>query len=264
MSLDLDLEITANMTMDQIDDELREMGIDPEQLPSPGLSQTPEKSADLPPAYAYVSDELLAEENATDEVKLLIREVRHLSRRQCYEAALKLAERATVLGPNYWRAWISYGGVQVVLGQLDEGEATFFRIREQFSDNRKAFAAALHGCACVKEIRCKLNPSGEDLLLVTRLYEEALTFDESRANTRACLMINYVLSGQISKSAELLEASLQCEGFFDAMWFELRERGAREYAAKMYKVMQALPMWFREFLYGSGQGFGITDTTATC
>jgi len=265
VALDLDLDITANMTMREIDDELREIGIDPEQFSPIGFGQSLSENAAVPtPAYAYISDDLLAEERGTDKVKLLIRQVRHLSRRQRYEEALKLAEQATALAPDYWRAWITYGGVLVVLGHVDEGEAAFLRTRKQFSDDPKAIAAALHCCACVKEIRCKLNPSGEDLLEVTRLYEEALKFDGSRANTRACLIINSVLSGQISKSEQLLGASLECDGFFDAMWFELRERGAREYAAKMYKVMQAFPMWFRDFLCGNGHGFGITDTSAAC
>lgn len=265
MSLDIDLEITANMTIAEIDDELREMGIDPEQLSPIGFDQgLSEKPAVPTPTYAYVSDDLLAQERATDEVKLLILQIRHLSRHKRYEEALKLAEQATAHAPDYWRAWITYGGVLVVLGHVDEGEAAFLRTHEQFSDDPKAVAAALHCCACVKEIRCKLNPSGEDLLEVTRLYEEALKFDDSRANTRACLIINSVLSGQISKSEQLFNASLQCEGFFDAMLLELRERGAREYAAKMYKVMQALPIWFRNLLYGNGHGFEITDTSAAC
>ena len=265
MSLDIDLEITANMTIAEIDNELREMGIDPEQLSPIGFGQmVPEKPAAPPPAYAYVSDELIAQERATDGVKLLILQVRYLSRQQRYEEALRFAEQAKALAPDYWRAWITYGGVLVVLGQMDKGEAAFLYTREQFSDDPKAVAAALHCCACLKEIRCKLNPSEEDLLDVTRLYEEALRFDDSRANTRACLIINSVLSGQVSKSEQLFNASLQCEGFFDAMLLELRERGAREYAAKMYKVMQALPMWFRNLLYGNGYGLEITDSSAAC
>ena len=265
MSLDIDLEITANMTIAEIDDELREMGIDPEQLSPVGFDHRhAEKSAAPSPAYAYVSDELLTQERAPDEVKLLIHQIRYLSRHQRYEEALKLAERTTALAPDYWRAWITYGGVLVVLGHVDEGEAAFVRTREQFSNDPKAVGAAIHACACVKEIRCKLNPSREDLLEVTRLYEEALKFDDSRANTRACLIINSVLSGQISKSEQVFSSSLQCEGFFDAMLLELRERGAREYAAKMYKVMQALPIWFRDLLYGNGHGFEITDISAAC
>jgi tetratricopeptide (TPR) repeat protein len=267
LALDMDLEITANMTIGEIDDELRGMGIDPDprQLSPIDFGETlPEKSASSAPAYAYVSDELLAQERATDEVKLLIRQVRHLGQRQRFEEALKLAEQATVLAPDYWRAWISYGGLLVVLGHVDEGEAVYVRTREQFPDDSKAVAAAVHGCACVKEIRHEFNGSREDFLEVTRLYEEALKFDDSRANTRACLIINSALSGQISKSEQLLGDSLECDGFFDAMWFELRERGAREYAAKMYKVMQAFPLWFRDFLYGNGHGFGITDTSAVC
>ncbi len=265
LSLDMDLEITANMTMAEIDEELREMGIDPEQLSPIGFGQTLSEKPTAPtPAYAYVSDDLLAQERATDEVKLLILQIRHLSRHKRYAEAWKLAEQVTALAPDYWRAWITYGGVLVVLGHVDEGAAVFVRTREQFSDDRKAVAAALHCCACVKEIRCKLNPSGEDLLEVIRLYEEALEFDDSRANTRACLIINSVLSGQISKSEQLFKASLQCEGFFDAMLLELQERTARKYAAKMYKVMQAFPIWFRNLLYGNGYGFEITDTSAAC
>jgi tetratricopeptide (TPR) repeat protein len=265
VALDRDLEISAHMTIGEIDDDLGEMGIDPDQMSSIGFGRVhSEMIAPPAPAYAYVSDEVLAQERASDEVKLLIFQVRRLSRHQRYEEALKLAERATVLAPDYWRAWITFSGVLVVLGRVDEGEAAYLRTLEQFPDDPKAVAAALHGCAGVKEIRHKFNGSREDFLEVTRLYKEALKFDDSRANTRACLIINSVLSGQISEGEQILNASLNRKGFFEAMLLELRERGARKYAAKMYAVMQALPQWFRNLLDLNSQGFGITDTGPAC
>lgn len=264
LSLDVELEITANMTIAEIDDELRELDVDPYRLPSMSLDQIfSEKKALKSPAYVYVSDDLLDNENTTDEVKILILELRDLSQQRRYEEALELARRATHIAPHYWRAWVSYGSLVALLGHLDEGEAIFRRMREDFSGNPKAVAAALHGCASAKEVRCRLNPSGKDLLEVSRLYEEALEFDNSRANTRACLVINSLLSRQTSKGRQLFDDSLKCEGFVDAMLLELRERGAREYAAKMYKVMQVLPMRFRELFYRTGPSHGeITGTSA--
>lgn len=255
-SLDAKLEITANMSIAEINNELHEMDIDPCQLPPLSFSQmVSEKSELKSPAYVYVSDELLHGEPITDDVKLFILELRHLSRQQRYDEALELARRATVLAPDYWRAWISYGGLLVLLGNVEEGEAIFSRTKTEFSANPKAVAAALHGCACVKEIRGKLNLSKEDLLEVTSLYEKALEFDDSRANTRACLVINSLLAGQTSKSRKLLERSIHYEGFFDAMLLELEERGSREYGAKMYQVMPAFPIWFRNLLFGVGPGY---------
>lgn len=255
MTLDEAFEVTANMTMAEIDEELREMGVDPHALPSLSLARVLSGQGESKsPAYAFVSDDLLRVERATEEVKLLILQLRTMSRQGRYAEALGLAERATVLAPDYWRAWISYGGLLVLTGKLDEGEVILRRTRRDFPDDPKAVAAALHGCAGVREIRCKLNPSGDDLRAVLRLYEEALEFDGSRANTRACLVINSFLARQISKGKRLFEDSLLCEGFFDAMSLELRERGVRDYGAKMYKIKQALPMWFRNLLDGTGPG----------
>lgn len=264
LSLDEELEITANMTTAEIDDELRELGVEPDRLSSVSLGQMlSEKTEPKSPVYVYVSDDLLDNEITTDEVKFLIVELRDLSQQRRYEEALELARLATHLAPHYWRAWVSYGSLVALLGHLDEGEAIFRRVREDFSGNPKAVAAALHGCASAKEVRCRLNPSGEDLLEVSRLYEEALEFDNSRANTRACLVINSLLSLQTNKGRQLFDDSLKCEGFVDAMLLELRERGAREYAAKMYKVMQALPMRFRDLFYRTGPSHGeITGTSA--
>lgn len=234
-------------------------------------------------AYVYISDESLDDEPVSNKVKLLILELRDLSGYQRYEEALELARQATLLEPHYWRAWISYGSLLALLGNIDEGEAIFRRILEDFSGNSKAVAAALHNCAFAKEVRCALNPSEEDLREVLRLYEEALRLDDSRDNTRASLLINEVsrlheealrlddsrasllldslLSRQTGKSQKPLEDSLQCEDFYDSLEFEIEERESR--GAKMYKVLQVLPMWLRNLLYGTGPNhFGSTGDSA--
>jgi tetratricopeptide (TPR) repeat protein len=252
LSLDEAFDITANMSIAEIDDELREMGIDPQQLGSLNLSQVlAAKDESQNPAYVYVSDEPLNQEcKGREEVILSILKLRHLTRWQRYGEALEFARQATLLAPDYWRAWISYSGLLILLGQLDEGEAIYQRVLKDFSDNPKAVAAAFHGCAGVKEIRGGLNLSEEELLEVSHLYGKALEFDESRVNTRACLIINSALAQQADKSHQLLQDSQQCEGFFDAIKFELEERESR--GAKMYKVIQSFPMWFRNFLCGVG------------
>jgi tetratricopeptide (TPR) repeat protein len=252
--LDEELEITANMSIAEIDEELREMGVDPNRLPSLSFSRVLSEKNELSPAYAYVLDEPIHDERATDEVKHLILVIRHLSRQQRYEEALGLAEQATRLAPDYWRAWRSYGGLLGLLGNVDEAEAIYRRVQEDFSDDPKAVAAALHGLASMKEVRCKLNPSGDDLREVSRLYEGALELDSSRANTRACLVIHSMQSDQIAKGNELIEDSALCEGFLGALALEVAEREARSYGAKMYKVKQAFSIGFRNLLYGSGPG----------
>jgi hypothetical protein len=107
-------------------------------------------------------------------------------------------------------------------------------------------AAGLHGCAWVKEIRSGLNPSADDVQEMTRLYEEALQLDRSRANTRACLLIHRMMSDETGKEKELLEESVLCEGFFEALRFEINERGT-----KALSVLHELPTWLRYLLYPS-------------
>ena len=229
--LDTELEVTASMSAEEAEDGLRQMGLNPNQP----LTKTP--------AHVYVSDEPLHNE-CSDEVKLLILEVRHLANQQRYGEALDLAILATQVDPNYWRAWISRGTLLVLFGEVDAGDKIFDRVAKEFSGNPKAVAAGLHGRAWVKEIRCGLDPSADALQEVTNLYEEALRLDSSRANTRASLLIHSMMSDGADDKAKLLKDSLLREGFFDALRFELTERGARA-----SKALQALPAWLRRLLF---------------
>jgi tetratricopeptide (TPR) repeat protein len=265
-SLDREFQIISNLPIEEVEGELRRMGVDPRHLHSLSLDQMLSgKSLSKSVAYAYVSDELLRDEPITGEVKDLILQLRQLGHQHRYQEALRIAERAMSIAPDYWRARNSYATCCLLLGDLDKGEEIFHRMRVEFSDNPKAIAAALHGCACAKEFRGKLNLAETNVLEVSRLYEDALKFDGSRANTRACLVINSVLSGEVNKSRNLIEESRQCEGFFEALSFELAERSAREYAAKMYKVVQVFPIWLRNLLDGSESDLaGIEGTSFAC
>ena len=251
--MDTDFEVTANLPIAEIDEELRNMGVPPERLDGLSLKEIlAQPSPPKTPAYAYISNDVLADERVTNDVKLLILKIRHLGRQQRYPEILELTRQITQLAPNYWRGWISHSGVQVLLGNLHDGALILDRILCDHSGDPKAAGAVFHGRANAKEISCRLNPSLTELTEITKLYEEALKFDPSRTNTRACLIINYALSGQVEKSRQLIEASSHYEGFFDEMSDELRERGERGYAAKMYRVLPAFPMWFRNLMHGSG------------
>lgn len=231
--------------IDHLDEAL---ATDSHQLPSYSLSQVPtEKDAPKSRAYVYVSNESLDDEPTTDAVKRLILEVRHLTRQRRYHEALELARQATEIDPHYWRAWISYGSLVAVLGQLDEGEAIFHRVKKDFSDNPKAVAAALHNCAFAKEVRCEFDPSAENLQEIVPEYEDALSKDESRTNTLASLFINSALSCQPDKGRSLIEDSLECDDFASDMALETKERQAR--GVKTYRFLQVLPMPFRNRLY---------------
>jgi tetratricopeptide (TPR) repeat protein len=240
-------EITANMTSAEIEDELRGAGTDPRPMPSLSLDLAlTKKSESKNLAYVYVSDDSLDNESTIDKVRGLIFDLRHLTQQKRYEEALELARQATLLDPHYWRAWISYGSLLALLGNLDEGEAIFRRVLEDFSDNPKAVAAALHNCAFAKEVRCKLNPTEEDLRVYLPMYEVALRLDDSRANTHASVLINTALLRQLEKDQKLLEDSLQREGCLDAMKFETKERGSK--GAKTYKFLQGFSIEIRNRL----------------
>jgi len=261
ISLDREFEITSTMPIEEIEHELREMGVDPRRLQSLSLDQMLSgKRLSKNAAYVYVSDELLQDEPI--KVKELILQLRYLGRQRRYEEAMRVTEQAISIAPNYWRAKNSYASLCLLMGDLDKGEEIFLQMREEFSDNRKAVAAALHGCACTKEFKGKLNPEEINVLEVSRLYEQALELDDSRANTRACLLINTVLSGEVNKSRKLIEESRQYEGFFEALSFELAERTAREYAANIYKVVQVFPIWLRNLLDGSGPELSGFESTS--
>jgi tetratricopeptide (TPR) repeat protein len=228
-----------------------EMDTDSYQSPSCGRSQVlTEKGAPENFAYVYVSDELLDDEPTTDEVKRLIIEVRHQTRQRRYQEALELARQATEIDPHYWRAWTSYGSLLALLGNLDEGEAIFHRVKKDFSDNPKAVAAALHNCAFAKEVTCEFDPSEENFQEILHEYEDALSLDDSRTNTRASLFINSAMSCQPDKGRSLIEDFVECEDFVSDMALETEERQAR--GVKTYKFLQVLSMPFRNRLYDAG------------
>lgn len=231
MLLDMEFGVTASMSAEEVEEGLRELGLAPNQP----LTRTR--------AHVYVSDEPLRNE-CSDEVKLLMLQFRHLAGQQRYEEALDLAILANQVDPMYWRAWISRGTSLVLFGEVDAGEKIFERVSKEFSGNPKAVAAGLHGRAWVKEVRCGLAPSADTLQEVIGFYEEALRLDGSRANTRASLLIHSLMSGRRDDETRLLEDSILHEGFFDALRFELTERGA---IAR--KVLQALPAWLRRLLF---------------
>ena len=266
--LHTELEVSAHMSLEEIEAELLEMGLDPDQtLPlkmrqmiseETSEQQAPDKLSDIDeraypadllqgpperPHHVYVSDEPL-ENECTDEVKLLILEIRCLAHQQRYEEALYIARETTRIAPDYWRAWTSLGTLFVLFGEVDEGEKIFDRVTRDFADHPKAVAAGLHGSAWVKEIQSGLNPSTDALREMARLYEKSLQFDDSRTNTRASLLINQMMTDEVSKHEKLLEDSVLHEGFFEALRFELNARSAR-----MHKVMKVLPMWLRHLFY---------------
>lgn len=232
--LDEACETTADVTSAEVEDESCETDIDDPANP----------------AYVYVSNESLDDEPTTDAVKRIIFAVRHLTRQRCYEEALELAERATRLDPHYWRAWISYGSLLALFGNMDEGEAIFHRVLRDFPDNPKAVAAALHNCAFAEEVRCRLMPSEENFREILPRYEKALSLDESRTNTRVSFFINLALSCQFDKGQRVIEGHLQGEELFADMALETEKRGARE--VKTYKFTQVLPLPFRNRLCGTG------------
>jgi tetratricopeptide (TPR) repeat protein len=200
------------------------------------------------PIHTHVSDELLRNE-CTDEAKLLILEVRHLSRQQRYEEALELAEKAARTDPKCWRAWTSLGAILVQLNKVDDGNKVFAQVLSDFAGNNKAVAAAYHNQAWVLEIKSGYNLSAKALREQARLYERALKLDPSRVYTRASLLINRLIRGEADgaerlKAERLLEDSLLYEGFLEALRFELDTRGA-----KGHKVLQLLPTWLRYLLY---------------
>jgi tetratricopeptide (TPR) repeat protein len=266
--LDTELEVSAHLPMGEIEDDLREMGLDPNQPLPMEISQlifergrgqqSPDTISDAGElaysedsrqdrlkklAHVYISNEPLRDE-CSDDVKLLILGIRCLARQQRYEEALNLAREATQIAPDYWRAWISLGTLLVLSGEVDDGDKIFQQVSKDFADNPKAVAAGLHGCAWVKEIRFGLSPSANVRQEMARAYEKSLQLDSSRTNTRACLLIHRLMSDESGKHRKLLEDSVLHEGFFDDLRFELNERGAR-----MNKVLQALPTWLRYLLY---------------
>lgn len=246
--LDEELDVIAHMSKEEVNEELRAMGLDPGQPPpsrvcrllaeevralqEPAGLGRPDGQALTEvirglwggwPFQVYVSDEPLLNE-CTDEVKRLILEIRHLTRHRRYEEALSLAGEATRLAPDYWRARVSFATLSVVFGRVDEGERIFEQVSRDFPDNPKAVAAGLHGCGWIKEIRYAVEPLEEALREASSLYKEALRLDSSRANTRACLLNIMLTSDEADNDRLLLEESLLSEGFLEQMELELTAR----------------------------------------
>jgi len=246
--LDTELEVTANMPIEEVEEGLRAMGLDPQQPPPAKLGRMLAKKARGAAAgasgakvlnHVYVSDEPLRGECENDEVRLLILKIRHLGRQHRYEEAFELAQKAVRLAPDYWRARLSLGTLLVVFGRVDEGDEIFARVVTDFADNPKAVAAGLHNRAWVDEIKGQPEFS--------RRYEEALRLDDSRANTRACLLVHTLTPEAPEQNRQIVEESALHEGFFEALHFELTERGERA-----HKALKALPTWLTNLLYPAG------------
>lgn len=195
------------------------------------------------PIHTHVSDEPLRNE-CGEEATLLVLEIRHLAKQQRYEEALELAVKATRIEPKCWRAWTSLGALLVKVGKVDQGDDIFARVLKDFSDDHRGIATAIHNRAWVQEIKCGLNPSESALREQTEMYERALKLDESRVNTRVCLIICRLLLEEIDEAERLIKDSILHEGFLDALRFELDVRGAR-----VHKALQALPARLRHLMY---------------
>lgn len=222
--LDTEFGITSSMSGDEVEAEMRSLGLEPNK---PIVSSG---------AYGYVSDEPL-ENECGDDMRILIFGIRHLARQRRYEEALDLAILATDTDPNYWRAWISRASLLIVLEQVAAGNRIFELVVKEFSDNSKAIAAGLHGLACVKEIE-------GDFKEAVKGFRESLKHDASRANTRACTVVHALMLEPNDNQNVIIEDSAICGGFFDALRFELNERGT-----KTTPIIERLPSWLRHFLY---------------
>jgi tetratricopeptide (TPR) repeat protein len=206
------------------------------------------------PVHTHVSDEPLGDE-CTDEAKFLLLQMRYLTKQQRYEEARELAEKAMQADPNCWRARTSLGALLVKLGQVNDGDKLFTQVLEEFSGNPKGAATALHNRAWVQEIRAGLEPSADSLREQLRLYEMALKLDASRVNTRACLLICTLLLGETGQAERILEDSVLCEGFLDALRSELDAHSAVEtkpaqaLPERLGNLLRALPRHLRHLLY---------------
>jgi tetratricopeptide (TPR) repeat protein len=264
--LDTELSVTASMPIEEVEEDLRQMGIDPSRplfagTRYPVFAEARDRAGRRArtrgrdaleiqaPAYVYVCDDPLGQE-CSDDVKFLILKIRHLTRQERYEEALVLARQATELAPDYWRAGVSLGSLLALFGQVAEGDEIFERVVKDSANNPKAVAHGLHARAWVKEVKFELAPSGEALQEVSRWYEQALNLDSSRANTRACLYICRVKEGGGDYGQGILKDSLLHEGFFDALSFELKERGV-----SALSVLQVLPSWLRRLIHPGQQDF---------
>lgn len=257
--LDTELSVTAGMPIWEVEEELREMGVDPTRPLSagtryPAFTQARDRARPhglstrgvRASGYVYVCDDQLGHE-CSDDVKLLILKIRHLTRQERYEEALVLAREATMAAPDYWRAWVSLGSLLAQFGHVAEGDDMFRRVVRDNADNPKALAQGLHARAWAKEVELELAPSGAALRDVSRLYEQSLNLDSSRANTLACLYVCRMKED--GGGQDLLNKSLLREGFIDALSLELKERGARA-----LDVFQALPSWLKYLINPEHQG----------
>lgn len=194
-------------------------------------------------AVMHVSDEQMIDE-CNDEAKFLISKVRQMTKQQKYSEALQYAKRATEVDPAAWRAWTSYGALQVRLGRVKEGDAIFKQVIKDFPKSAKALSTAIHNRAWVKAINAGYNPSEKSLMEQAQMYRRALSLDTERIYTRASLLIVYLQLGDLERAHKLLEESVMFEGFLGALRFELDT-----YGAKVHDLLRLLPTWVRFMLY---------------
>jgi hypothetical protein len=195
------------------------------------------------PIFTHIQDEHIVDE-CNDEAKFLILKMRQLAKQQRYSEALQYARRATEVDPRAWRAWTSYGALLVQLGEVDQGDAIFARVLNEFQKNRKAKAAAIHNRAWVKAIKAGYAPSTKSLVKQAKMYARALSLDTSRVYSRASLLIVLLQLGNYARANRLLEESVMFEDFLEALRFELDIHGA-----ELHGILQALPTWVRFMLY---------------
>lgn len=186
----------------------------------------------------------------SEKVELLMLRIRHLAKHQRYDEALGLARKTIKFAPDYYRARINLGTLLVMCDQMDEGDETFRHVLEDFADNPKAVAAALHCRAWVKELSFR-HDAPSDMTKVAHMYEQALEMDGSLADTRACLFFS-LMDDEAAAYDGLLKDSIRREGFLDAFEFELDERATEQGSEWRRKVLQLLPTWFRNLFLPAG------------
>lgn len=272
--LDLEFGVTADMSIEEIESGLREMGLDPNAPPPASVRQlfldgNDERLAlsaaglaaaglapgsELKTTHVYVHNDSLQGE-CSEAVQLLMHRFRSLARQGRYAEALGLAVEANRLEPGYWRARVSMGTLFVMFGRLDEGEEMFRQVSIDCAGNPKALAHALHALAWAKETRCGLAPSAEAGKEVTELYAESLRLDQHRANTRASLLLNLWPRAQGEEVDRLLAESSLCEGFFEELRAESAFRGKHapaERATQVRAFQGGLSAWLKDLICYAG------------
>lgn len=186
----------------------------------------------------------LPEASLDDRIRLLILEARACGKKKQWDEVERLSKEALELDPKAWRAMLNFGIARGKKGHLSEAEKIFLEMLELFAGNEKALPAIYSNLGWIEVVKSGGSRDIKSLRKQAKYFEKSLKLQPSGLDTRAILILCYALMGEKEKANDLFMDSLKYRFFFDALRFEVENKGWLGHEA-----LKELPIWLYPILF---------------